>query len=144
MENGNVMEIVLYEIDIITKEQTMIVKYNNELEDRRLRLMEFVKNSEILEISAEARQNLLHNVSDMELKVTKSFNVKGKNVASKKKCRHTNNGYCKMKAEYYHSEKICDQFLANGKCRDSRLCLDRHPKECKFWLGDPQGCLRSD
>ena len=123
MENVNVMEIVLYEIDIITKEQTMIVKYNNELEDRRLRLMEFVKNSEILEISAEARQNLLHNVSDMELKVTKSFNVKGKNVASKKKCRHNNNGYCKMKAEcvYYHSEKICDQFLANRKCRDSKL-----------------------
>ena len=23
-------------------------------------------------------------------------------------------------------------------------CLDRHPKECKFWLSDPQGCLRGD
>ena len=32
MENINVMEIVLYEIDIIAKEQLMIVKYNNELD----------------------------------------------------------------------------------------------------------------
>ena len=32
MENVNVMEIVLYEIDIIAKEQLMIVKYNNELD----------------------------------------------------------------------------------------------------------------
>jgi hypothetical protein len=37
----------------------------------------------------EARDNLLHNVSDMELKVTKSSNVEGKNGTSKKKCRHT-------------------------------------------------------
>ena len=40
MEIVTVMEIVLYEIDIIAKEQLMIVKYNNELDDRRLRLME--------------------------------------------------------------------------------------------------------
>ena len=53
MENVNVMEIVLYVIDIIAKEQIMIVKYNNELEDRRLRLMEFVQNSENLEISVD-------------------------------------------------------------------------------------------
>ena len=75
MENINVMELVLHEIDIVTKEQMMLVKYHNELEDRRLRLMEFVQNSEKLEISAEARDNLLHNVSDMELKLTKSSNV---------------------------------------------------------------------
>ena len=55
-------------------------------------------------------------------------------------------GYCKMKAEciYHHSDKICDQFLAKGKCTESRLCQDRHPKECKFWLGDPRGCLRGE
>ena len=86
--------------------------------------MKFVQNSENLEISAEARDNLLHNVSDMELKVTKSSNVKGKNVTLKKKCRHNNFGYCKMKAEcvYHHSDQICDQFLANGKCTEARLC----------------------
>ena len=124
----------------------MIVKYNNELEDRRLRLMEFVQNSEKLDISERARDNILHNVSCMELTVTKSSNVKGQTVTSKKKCRHNNSGYCKMKAEcvYYHSDKICDQYLANGKCTESRLCLDRHPKECKFWLEDPRGCHRGE
>ena len=39
MENVNVMEIVLYEIDIITKEQTRMVKYNNAIEAKGLRLM---------------------------------------------------------------------------------------------------------
>ena len=62
MENVNVMEIVLYEIDIITKEQTIMVKYNNAIEDKGLRLMEFAKNSDILKVSKEARNNLLLNV----------------------------------------------------------------------------------
>ena len=62
MENVNVMEIVLYEIDIITKEQTRMVKYNNAIEDQGLRLMEFAKNSDILKVSKEARNNLLLNV----------------------------------------------------------------------------------
>ena len=62
MENVNVMEIVLYEIDIITKEQTRMVKYNNAIEDKGLRLMEFAKNSDILKVSKEARNNLLLNV----------------------------------------------------------------------------------
>ena len=62
MKNVNVMEIVLYEIDIITKEQTRMVKYNNAIEDKGLRLMEFAKNSDILKVSKEARNNLLLNV----------------------------------------------------------------------------------
>ena len=62
MENVNVMEIVLYEIDIIAKEQLMIVKYNNELDDRRLRLMEFVKNSEKLQISTETIFSIMFQI----------------------------------------------------------------------------------
>ena len=45
---------------------------------------------------------------------------------------------------YFHSENICEQFLVNGKCEESKRCLDRHPEECKFWLSDPQVCLRGD
>ena len=45
---------------------------------------------------------------------------------------------------YFHSENICEQFLVNGKCEVSKRCIDRHPKECKFWLSDPKGCLRGD
>jgi hypothetical protein len=32
--------------------------------------------------------------------------------------------------------------LMPGQCEESRWCLERHPKDCKFWLGDPRGCLR--
>ena len=60
MGNVNVMAIVLYEIDIITKEHTRMVKYNNSIEDKRLRLMEFAQNSEILKVYKEARNNLLN------------------------------------------------------------------------------------
>ena len=62
------------------------------------------------------------------------------------RCRHNNSGYCKMEADYvhFHSEKMSEQFLMNGKCEESKQCIDRHPKECKFWLNDPQGCLRGD
>ena len=62
MGNVNVMAIVLYKIDIITKEQTRMVKYNNAIEDKRQRLMEFAQNSEILKVNKEARNNLLLNV----------------------------------------------------------------------------------
>ena len=51
MENLKVIEIVLHEIDIISNEQMRIVRYNDELEDRRLRLMEFIQRDENLEIS---------------------------------------------------------------------------------------------
>ena len=62
MGKVNVMAIVLCEIDIITKEQTRMVKYNNAIEDKRLWLMEFAQNSEILKVYKEARNDLLLNV----------------------------------------------------------------------------------
>ena len=82
------MAIVLLTIDIIIKEQIKLVKYNDDLEDRRLRLMEFVKHSEILEISAGARENLLQNVPDMRLTVSNST-FKDKKVDLKKKNHNT-------------------------------------------------------
>ena len=80
----------------------------------------------------------------MGIKVVKQTEVKSKNQSTQRRCRHNNGGYCKMETEfvYYHTDKICDKFLANGKCEQERWCLNRHPKDCKFWLGDPQGCLR--
>ena len=112
MENGDVMTIVLHEIDIITKEQIMLIKYNEQLEDRRLRLEEFVRNSDKLEISEGARENLVQNVSDMELTVSKCQIIKDKKIEFKKKCRYDNRGYCKYleKCKYQHFEHICDQY----------------------------------
>ena len=45
----------------ITEEQKRIVNYNSVLEDRRLRVMEFIKTSEELEISKRACENLMVN-----------------------------------------------------------------------------------
>ena len=70
--NANVMAIVLHEIDIITKEQVMLVKLHDELEDRRIRLIEFLQTSDKLEISEGSRENLLKNVSDMKITMSNS------------------------------------------------------------------------
>ena len=51
MENLKVIEIVLHKIDIISNEQMRIFRYNDELDDRRLRLMEFIQRGENLEIA---------------------------------------------------------------------------------------------
>ena len=94
----NSFEIVLEEIGFITNEQIRIMKYNAEMEDRRLRLLEFIKRRENLRISKEAQTNLILNVSNMELKVLRTpegFHNKDVEVADKKKCRYDNKGYCK-------------------------------------------------
>ena len=44
--------------------------------------------------------------------------------------------------EYLHSDKVCQQFMVSGKCLEYKICPLRHPKDCKFWLGDTRGCLR--
>ena len=143
MGNEQVIAIAFHEIDIITKEQIMLVKYNEDLEDWRLRLMEFVKHSEILEISAGARENLLQNVPDMRLTVSNST-VKDKKVEFKKKCRYDNKGYCKYleNCKYQHFAHLCDQYQKDGKCGAGQSCPFRHPRVCKYWKHDTQGCKR--
>ena len=82
----------------------------------------------------------------MEMKVSFVESIEKQSVKDTKqrKCRYNNAGYCKMEAEcvYYHSDIVCEEFLEKGKCNESRWCLNRHPKECKFWKGDTRGCLR--
>ena len=144
MENEDVMAIVLQEIDIIRKEQVMLIKYHDQLEDRRKRFEEFVRNTDKLEISEGARENLVQNVSYMELTVSKCQTIKDKKDKSKKKCRYDNRGYCKYleKCKYQHSKHICDQYQKSGKCGAGECCQLRHPQVCKFWKQDTQGCKR--
>lgn len=138
-----IIENVLDEIDIIIEEQIRIANCNAVLEDRRIRLLEFIRTSQELEISKRARENLIVTVSNMEIKVVQQIECKYQNQTTRR-CRHNNAGFCKMGGEcvYYHTDKICDKFLSDGKCSEPKLCWLRHPKECKFWLGDRQGCLR--
>ena len=39
------------------------------------------------------------------------------------------------------SETICEEYLQDGVCRKN-ACSDRHPKTCRYWHRNPEGCLR--
>ena len=62
-----------------------------------------------------------------------------------KKCRYHNRGYCKFKdnCRFLHSQVICGNFLENQVCR-TRQCQNRHPKDCRYWTENPEGCIRQD
>ena len=148
----NAISIVWEEIDIITYEQIKIIKYNEELEDRRLRLLEFIKRSEQLNITKEAQNNLLLNVSHMEMEVLRtgkahqpSFKERTE-VKDVKKCRFNNTGYCKYQNEcrFKHSENVCETYLRDGKCENKHSCQSRHPKPCKYWKREPKECKRKE
>ena len=72
-------------------------------------------------------------IKDKEEVFDKSIEYK-----KKTKCRYSNHGYYKgqMECVYFHSDKICDKVLSNSKCHQ------RHPRDCKHWMGHSRGCLR--
>ena len=120
------------------------------LEDKRLELTNVIKN-----LSASSYKETLENkINTMEMKlsincVTDQINNKeeviDKFIEKKNtKCRYNNRGFCKSQIEcvYFHSDQICDKVLSNGQCTESKTCLQRHPRDCKHWMGDPRGCLR--
>jgi hypothetical protein len=109
MEKDKVIELVFREIDILVQEQIMIVRQNALLEDRRIRCMDFIQNSEVLDISNEARKNLLTNVSNMEINVqmvASKVNDKEKGKDGEK-CRYDDQGYCnyETKCKYHYFYK---------------------------------------
>ena len=160
--------LVHHEIDIISQKQIMMMQYNAEVEDRRMRLIEFIQSSDELQLSRETRKNILENVYNMKMEVLRTTKVNkelSNNCARhiikdkeevidtsvdkqkrKVKCRYNDRGYCRQLSEcvFLHSDIICDKVLSNGKCSDSKECLLRHPKDCKHWMGDSRGCLRGD
>ena len=71
--------------------------------------------------------------------------TEGRNLDGKVlKCRYYDRGHCKYKCgcKYIHSKTICKDYLDNKKC-DSKSCIDRHPKVCKFWIKNKGGCKRN-
>ena len=149
MESSDFMNLVFHEIDIIDKEQIMIVRHSNFLEDRRKRLMDFIENSEMIDISVEARENLLKNISTMEIKVLRvSKTVKDKDTEGKpqKKCRYDDKGYCRNEdgCKYKHFGQICETFLKDAKCEARHRCQFRHPRICKYWKHSDEGCRRGE
>ena len=74
--------------------------------------------------------------------------VKNKNVmyeAPSKKCRYYNRGYCKFhdQCNFFHSSSICEQFQQEGMCR-KKGCRERHPRNCRYWTKNPEGCKRNE
>ena len=135
-------------MDIIVQEQTKIADYNAWLENRRLRLMEFIQKTDNLPICGRARENLLESVANMEMKFLGNSQRKAESVETKfrKKCRYDNKGYCRYQktCKFFHPDGICDKFLKDGKCESGRSCRDRHPRQCKYWKEKSGGCEREE
>ena len=95
---------------------------------------------ESLRKRVECLETILEN-----LVVTNRNSEKGESQQAKPKCRYYNRGFCKFRerCRYYHSAIICVEFLEVGMCRKNG-CPDRHPRICKFWAQNPEGCPRKD
>ena len=77
------METVMMEIDIIIQEQTKIANYTVWLEDRRLRLMNYVQKTNCLKISESGRKTLIKNITNMEIKVLGKSMLKRRHLRKK-------------------------------------------------------------
>ena len=95
------------------------MKFNEEVEDRRVRLMEFVQSSDELQVSRKTHNNILENVSNMQMKVLGTIKTNNheevidNSVDKKKKkdvkCRYHNCDYCSQSGcVFLHPEKVCD------------------------------------
>ena len=63
----------------------------------------------------------------------------------KKKCRYFNRGFCKydLNCRFYHPDLVCNEYRQEGICRQRR-CQQRHPRHCRYWTSNPEGCKRGD
>ena len=144
----NVVEnVVIDDILNLEREQRNVFAYINELESRRNQLLSLLGTIPEEMLSARTKVALSTKLAKMALVVSVSKPEEtqtSRTTTKQKRCRHNNQGFCKMGAgcAYYHADKVCDSFLMHGKCSEPKFCQNRHPKECKFWLGDIQGCLR--
>ena len=120
------------------------------LEGKRHELNNMIQNLS----ASEHKETLENQINKMEMiLIIQDVTVQGKAevIVEKKqkptiKCRYNDRGFCKSKSEcgFFHSEKICEKILSNEKCLEHKVCLQRHPKDCKHWMGDTRGCLREN
>ena len=99
----------------------------------------------------EARKTLENELNKLEIKLTRKFDNMEENMdevipQTSKKCRYHDGGYCRRKemCKFMHSNMVCKDFISKETCLNKKQCLMRHPKNCKYWKGDPRGCLRGD
>ena len=113
-------------LELVTMENTA----NNSRSDRNLG--DVCKNLKLIV------ENLVVTVQDNDRGETCESETE---TIPRRKCRYFNRGYCKYKenCKYSHASKICEEYLKDGICVLDR-CADRHPKHCRYWSSDPEGC----
>ena len=115
--DSSVMETIMLEIDIIKEEQMKISNYIAFLEDRRLRMVDFIQKAENLQVSGKGREKLINCVPKLEMRFNSDQVLKENlEIKSKKVCRYHIKGYCKYqtKCRFYRSGQICELFLKDG------------------------------
>ena len=145
------MDDIFNDLNYLFKCQQFVIDRTNFLENKRVNILNRLKNMEH-EINNEEKGTLINRVILMEINVNRKFdsnNDKTYDVHHRtegKRCRYNNRGVCKMEdsCRYLHSHEICNEFISEGKCSQPHQCYYRHPKDCKYWVGDARGCWRGD
>ena len=142
--------------DEISSLQSRLGKIFDKKEELSERIKHFEKErmSLLSDLKKVKDSNLQHSIDPskvealricFENRMTKAVEDSPKSASDKtlKKCRHHNRGYCKFKehCNFFHSLIICPLFLTDGICRNKR-CLQRHPKDCRYWTRKNEGCIR--
>ena len=130
------------------------IKQNKEIIQTNMAQYESTRNEFLTEIATmrtklPPRETTLLESFDAITKTLEESKIEiGQNDISEKqarKCRYFNRGHCKFKqnCNFHHSTSICVKLLQNEIC-SGRGCSDRHPKDCRYWTRNPQGCHRKD
>ena len=95
-----VMETIMLENEIIKEEQMKISNYIAFLENRRLRMVDFIQKAENLQVSVKGREKLTNCVPKLEI-IFNSNQVLKENleIKSKKVWRYHNKGCCKYQTK---------------------------------------------
>ena len=142
------LENLFNHVNHLIERQRFVMEEVKFLEGKRHELNNMIQNLS----ASEHKETLENQINKMEMiLIIQDVTVQGKAevIVEKKqkptiKCRYNDRGFCKSKSEcgFFHSEKICEKILSNEKCLEHKGCLQRHPKDCKHWMGDSRGCLR--
>ena len=120
-----VTNVVIDSILNLENEQRKVIAYIHELESRRNQLLSFVDSLTEQMLPDREKEKLSKKILKMALVVgcAKSGEESSiKKIEKQKRCRHNNLGFCKMGTNcvYYHTDEVCEQYLTNGKCSESK------------------------
>ena len=149
----DLMENMFNNVNHLIECQRFVMERVEFLEAKRIELTNMIQNLD----TSNYKETLENKINKLEMKlsinsVSDTFKDKvevfddHREKRNKIKCRYNDRGYCKSQSEcvFLHSDKVCDKVLSNGTCSESKVCLLRHPRNCKHWMGDTRGCLRGD